>query len=140
MSFENLDCCNSLLYGVSRRVLAVRLQRVQNVAARLVFRSSRRQHINATPVLRQASCRVPSEFKTIKALYGKNKLHVTLDQTCRNHGLRSHCAPTLKPALKIPRTRSVKYCGGNRALSAAAPALWNGLPVHITCAKTLVRD
>ena len=41
------------------------------------------------------------------------------------------CAPTLER----PRTRSVKY--GDRAFSAAAPALWNGLPAHIRCAKTL---
>ncbi len=34
-----------------------------------------------------------------------------------------------------PRTRSVKY--GDRAFSAAALALWNGLPAHIRCAKTL---
>ncbi len=45
--------------------------------------------------------------------------------------LRSQCAPTLER----PRTRSVKY--GDRAFSAAAPALWNGLPAHIRCDKTL---
>ncbi len=45
--------------------------------------------------------------------------------------LWSQCAPILEK----PRTRSLKY--GDRAFSAAAPALWNGLPAHIRCAKTL---
>ncbi len=43
--------------------------------------------------------------------------------------LRSQCAPTLER----PRTRSVKY--GDGAFSAAAPALWNGLPADRRCAK-----
>jgi len=45
-----LDCCNSLLYGISDRQL-LRLQLVQNAAARLVTGSRRSDHI--TPVLRQ---------------------------------------------------------------------------------------
>ncbi len=45
--------------------------------------------------------------------------------------LRSQCAPTLE----MPRTRSVKY--GDRAFSAAAPAVWNGLPARIRFANTL---
>ncbi len=46
--------------------------------------------------------------------------------------LRSQCAPTLER----PRTRNVKK-NGDRAFSADAPALWNGLPGQIRCAKTL---
>jgi len=45
-----LDYCNSLLYGVSDRLLQ-RLQLVQNAAARLVTGTRRSDHI--TPVLRQ---------------------------------------------------------------------------------------
>ncbi len=46
--------------------------------------------------------------------------------------LLSQCAPTLDR----PRARSVKY--GDRAISAATPALWNGQPAHIRCTKTIV--
>ena len=117
-----------------RRTLA-KLQRVQNAAARLVARSSRRQHI--TPVLRQLhwlSVEYRVKFKilllTFNALHGKapsyirDMLHLTKPvRACR-----------MERTLEMPRIRSVKY--GDRALSAAAPAPWNGLPPQIRCAKT----
>ena len=45
--------------------------------------------------------------------------------------LQSQCAPYSGR----PSTRSAKY--GDRAFSAAATALWDGLPTHIRCAKAL---
>ena len=45
-----LDYCNSLLYGISDKLLC-RLQSVQNASARLVSGARRRDHI--TPVLQQ---------------------------------------------------------------------------------------
>ncbi len=68
-----------------------------------------------------------------KALHGKAPSYIRdmLNLTKPVRLLRSQCTPTLER----PRTRSVKY--GDRAFSAAAPALWNGLPAHIRCAKTL---
>ena len=44
-----LDCCNSLLYGLPARTLR-HLQRVQNMAARIVTKTRKHDHI--TPVLR----------------------------------------------------------------------------------------
>ena len=45
-----LDYCNSVLYGVTDNLLQ-RLQSVQNAAARLITRTSRREHIS--PVLQE---------------------------------------------------------------------------------------
>ena len=47
---SKLDYCNSLLYGVPKYQI-LRLQRIQNVAARLVTATSRYDHIS--PVLKQ---------------------------------------------------------------------------------------
>ncbi len=103
-----------------------------------VIRSSHRQHI--TPVVRQLHW-LPVEYRvkfkilllTFKALHRKAPSYIRdmLHLTKPVGVLQSQCAPTLER----PRTRSVKY--GDRAFSAATPALWNGLPAHIKCAKTL---
>jgi len=45
-----LDYCNSVLYGVTDNLL-LRLQSVQNAAARLITRTDRREHIS--PVLQK---------------------------------------------------------------------------------------
>ena len=46
---SRIDYCNSILYGLST-IEHEKLQRVQNIAARLITGSSRRDHI--TPVLK----------------------------------------------------------------------------------------
>ncbi len=40
---SRLDCCNGVLYGLPETDL-LKLQRVQNVAARLVCQAKRREH------------------------------------------------------------------------------------------------
>ena len=47
---SKVDYCNSLLYGV-RKYLLLRLQRVLNCAARIVFKSNKYDHI--TPHLKE---------------------------------------------------------------------------------------
>ncbi len=61
--------------------------------------------------------------------YIRDMLHLTKPVRV----LRSQCAPTLER----PCTRRLCVNYGDRAFSATAPALWNGLPAHIRCAKTL---
>ncbi len=58
--------------------------------------------------------------------------------------MRSHCtniefmSDTLYNYVYISVYDSYQKCEyGDRAFSAAAPAVWNGLPAHIRCAKTL---
>ena len=47
---SRLDSCNSLLFGLSEREIS-KIQRVQNIAARLVARTPR--HVHITPVLHE---------------------------------------------------------------------------------------
>ena len=49
-SMSKVDYCNSLLYGVPKHLL-LRLQRVLNCAARIVFKSNKYDHI--TPLLKE---------------------------------------------------------------------------------------
>ncbi len=83
-----------------------------------------------------ASCGVPCEIQDSVSLLTFKALHQKAPSYNSVRVLLSQCAPTLERSrTRSARTRSVKY--GDRAFSAAAPALWNGLPAHIRCAKTL---
>ena len=119
-------------------MLASRLQRVQNTAARLITRTRKREHI--TPVLcslHWLPVRYRPQYKilvyTYKALNGTAPQYiqelVTPYQPPRS--LRSET----ESFVCVPKTRTVTY--GNRCFGKAAAILWNGLPSDIRKAKTL---
>ena len=129
--------CNALVYGVPKRLL-YKLQRVQNTAARVITRVSRRQHI--TPVLQTlhwlpVTYRVQYKLLTLtyRALHDEAPTYIkallNVNQPAR--ALRSNNAMLLH----VPRSKTVRY--GNRAFATAAPALWNKLPANI---RTSHRD
>ena len=128
---SKLDYCNSLLYGVPKYQI-LRLQRIQNVAARLVTATSRYDHIS--PVLKQLHWLPVAQrikFKilllTYKALkdcapsYIKDLLQPYVPTRC----LRS----ASHNLLKKPRYNLQSF--GARAFSVAAPTLWNSLPLEL---------
>jgi len=126
-----LDYCNSLLFGISDRLLR-RLQSVQNAAARLVKGTRRCDHI--TPVLWQLHwlpVRQRAVFKIAglmhQSLVGLAKAYLADD--CRllsdvgRRPLRSNSNDMRK--LLVTRTHNKL---GDRSFSAAGPRLWNDLP------------
>ena len=128
---SKLDYCNSLLYGVPKYQI-LRLQRIQNVAARLVTATSRYDHIS--PVLKQLHWLPVAQrikFKilllTYKALkdcapsYIKDLLQPYVPTRC----LRSASHNLLK------KLRYNLQSFGARAFSVAAPTLWNSLPLEL---------
>lgn len=134
---STLDYCNALLCGLPT-VLLTRLQRVQNMAARVV--TLKRRNDSITPVLRvlhwlPVKWRI--EFKilvlTWRALNGVGPMYIRDMLTYHNPTrlLRSHTISQLN----IPRTRLKTY--GDRAFSAMAPTLWNKIPFHIRTSTTL---
>ena len=133
----HLDYCNSVLYGLPKSQLD-KLQRVQDVAARLVSRVRKQGHISPTL---KALHWLPLEkriiFKillmTFKTLNGLAPSYLTTLITCYHptRKLRSSSRSTLQ----VPCVKTSTY--GDRAFSSAAPKLWNSLPDHIKSKQTL---
>ena len=135
---SRLDYANALLYGLPDCVLN-RLQRVQNNAARLIFR--KKKHDNVTPLLKSLHW-LPTTYRiqykinllTFKALQGlaPDYLSDLIKPYTPTRELRSSC----KCLLETAKTAKLKSCG-ERAFSVAAPKLWNCLPQELRDKQTV---
>ena len=125
---SRLDYCNALLYGIPNCLLN-KLQRVQNIAARIVTRSSPYCHI--TPVLHnlhwlKISYRIQYKvlLLTFKCLNGTAPEYLSdlVDFYKPKRILRS----SSKNLLSVPEIRTKTY--GERCFVYAAATEWNNLP------------
>ena len=132
-----LDNGNALLYGLPA-TLVVKLQRIQNIAARIVTLTPRRDHI--TPILKDLHwlpVKYRVQFKILvlvwRALNNMGPAYISdmLSLYTPARALRSKS----QYMLIIPKTRLKSY--GDRAFSVAAPTLWNELPLTIRRAQTI---
>jgi hypothetical protein len=125
---SRIDFANSLLFGVSATYLQ-KLQRVLNIAARIVTLTSKQNHI--TPILKALHwLPIDQRIKykilvlTFRALHDSAPSYIkdllTIYEPTRS--LRSGG----QNLLVGPPTRLKTY--GDRSFSAAAPHLWNQLP------------
>ncbi len=137
---SRLDYGNATLAGIPA-YLTKRLQSVLNAAARLIYSSSRFNHVS--PLLRQlhwlkATERI--EFKlavlAFRCLQGLAPLYLA-DELCRSADLESHrrLRSASSSQLIVRRTRLSTV--GDRAFPVAAARLWNSLPQHVTTAVSL---
>ena len=132
---SRLDYCNSLLYGLPHCALT-KPQRVQNAAARVLYLAPRFCHI--TPILYKLHW-LPVTFRidykiiiiTYKAIHGPapNYSSSLVDLKSNfSYSLRSNN----KYLLSNPDFRTLPTIG-DRAFVAAAPKLWNDLPLYLRC-------
>ena len=134
---SRLDYANALLHGSSKSLLD-KLQHVQNVAARVVSRTKKYEHI--TPVLNQLHwlpVKQRIQFKILilvyKAVHGLAPDYISdlILPYIPTRRLRSED----QHRLVVPTTKLVSF--GDRAFAKAGPTLWNKLPLNIRCSNTL---
>ena len=138
MVISRLDYCNSILTGLPKDELK-RLQRIQNNAARLVYKKKKRDHI--TPLLRELHW-LPVEFRcqfkictfAYRCFDGflPSYLSDALTIYKPSRSLRSAC----EKLLVVTPPFNLKTVG-ERSFSYLAPILWNSLPVSLRQAEDL---
>uniref|UniRef100_A0A3P9NVX9 Reverse transcriptase domain-containing protein n=1 Tax=Poecilia reticulata TaxID=8081 RepID=A0A3P9NVX9_POERE len=128
---SRLDYCNSLFTCLNKREL-MRLQVVQNSAARLLTCTHRREHI--TPILKSLHW-LPVSYRmhykilvlTFRALHGQTPDYIKnlIQPYVSTRSLRSSNLNLLTVPRTFFKTR------GDRSFKAVAPRLWNELPCTI---------
>ena len=137
MVISHLDYGNSLLYGISDKLLA-KLQRIQNAAARLILGYRKYDRITKGLFkLHWLPIRFRIKFKIAMITY--KVLTTNQPQYLRDLLVVQTNTRTLRSSsdivLKVPRTKL--KTAGDRAFSLAAPKIWNDLPSHVKKAASL---
>ena len=130
---SHLDYCNAIFYGLPEVDLK-RLQRVQNVAAKLVQNKSRRDsvtqcmlHLHWLPIKSRIEYKILA--LTHKCVYGEAPKYLTDLITKRGvtrEGLRS---AEMVNMLEVPYTKCKTF--GARSFESAAPHLWNNYQTRL---------
>ena len=133
----HLDYCTSVLIGISTKALD-KLQLLQNLAARVVTRTQKYDHI--MPILKALHwlpVKKRIKYKVLilayKAMHGLSRGYIAdmLTKYTPTRTLRSQD----DNRLVVPRVRL--KTAGQRSFHYAAPVLWNNLLDHLQCCTSL---
>ena len=129
---SRIDYCNSLLYGLPAKQLD-KIQRVQNTAARIIFRLPK--FFPITPSLfslHWLPVRYRIDFKicllTFKAIHGSAPSYLRELVVVKENRYRLRSSNQLLLCMPKGITKKTQ---GDRAFAVAAPTLWNSLPEEL---------
>ncbi len=151
--FSHLDYCNGLLYDLPDYQIA-KLQRIQNMAARLVFKLPKFSHVTHLMVeLHWLPVSYRIKFKLLlfvfKAVHGSAPQYIcdmftfyasqySLRRNSVIDDIHYHFGEISSPIqeerviyFKVRKTNRVTF--EQRSLAIAGPTLWNKLPIHLRC-------
>ena len=134
---SKIDMSNSLLYSININQLN-RLQRLQNISARLISLTSKHSHI--TPVLANLHW-LPISYRIkykiglfVYKIIHNNAPHYLSDLTHPYSTARTGLRSSGLMRLHEPRTSTL---WGDRSFTAAAARVWNQLPLAIKLSSSI---
>ena len=137
---SRLDYGNSLLAGIPDTLLH-KLQKVQNSAARLVFRCPKRTHVTPLlhalhwlPISQRIDYKLATMCFNVINMTAPHALTEILTVYIPSRSLRSAADTRM---LKVPRRNKKKQ--GQRAFSYIGPVTWNSLPPSVRYSATLTQ-
>ena len=127
-----IDYCNSLLYGLPAKQLD-KIQRVQNTAARIIYRLPKLCHIS---LMLYSLHWLPVKYRidlkiclfTFKAIHGLTPSYLSNLVAVKTNS--SNLRSSNECLLSMPK-KITKKTLGDRAFQVAAPRLWNNLPATV---------